>query len=203
MVNLLCFLLGICVMGFASNALVRQRDVEAESTQTAKPLPIMTQTLLSGSITIVIVALLFLFGVYAGNWTPSLVDKALVLALAGYALFVFLVFVCRSLYAAMPHTGSALPVIAFLKVLLLSAVLMIVSFALCYHVFGVNVPRNASAAAQAVDMLYFSSVTFSTLGYGDFSPDQPVTKLLAALQAISGNLHLAALVGAVFAAIKT
>lgn len=52
-------------------------------------------------------------------------------------------------------------------------------------------------AGSVFDYYYFSTVTFSTLGYGDFSPTE-VGRLLAAAQAIIGNLHLGVLVAAAF-----
>ena len=42
--------------------------------------------------------------------------------------------------------------------------------------------------------LYFSIVTFTTLGYGDFQP-QPDMRLLAATQAILGYIYLGLVVG--------
>ncbi|MEM9939866.1 MAG: ion channel [Pseudomonadota bacterium] len=47
------------------------------------------------------------------------------------------------------------------------------------------------------DYYYFSTVTFSTLGYGDFNPT-PAARWLASSEAIVGNLHLGVLVAAAF-----
>ena len=44
-------------------------------------------------------------------------------------------------------------------------------------------------------------VTFSTLGYGDFSP-VPSGRIMAALQGLLGNLHLGLLAGSVFLALS-
>lgn len=76
----------------------------------------------------------------------------------------------------------------------LSAVFMMLSFAHAYRYSGLNGPDPK----QALDYLYFSAVTFSTLGFGDFSPMGTVSRLTAALQALLGNLHLAVMVGALF-----
>ena len=40
-------------------------------------------------------------------------------------------------------------------------------------------------------LLYFSLVTLSTLGYGDISPVTPTTRILSALEAVTGTLYLA------------
>ncbi len=72
-------------------------------------------------------------------------------------------------------------------------ILMIFVFALWYRIFDI-IPYF-----QALDTVYFSAVTFSTLGFGDFSP-KPPARMFAAIQAILGNLHLGIIVGAIFAA---
>jgi hypothetical protein len=43
-------------------------------------------------------------------------------------------------------------------------------------------------------VLYFSFVTLATLGYGDIVPTSPFTRMLATLEAITGQLYLAVLV---------
>jgi len=74
-----------------------------------------------------------------------------------------------------------------------STIYMIAVFSLWYRIFGIA-PEHS-----ALDTLYFSAVTFSTLGYGDFKP-MPSAQAFAAIQAILGNLHLGMIVGATFAA---
>ena len=83
-----------------------------------------------------------------------------------------------------------------LRDILLSGAISILGMALLYRSFGVEngdgdifeVPHTA---------LYFSTVTFSTLGYGDFKPSE-ASQLYAGLHAIYGNIHLGLLAGAVF-----
>jgi voltage-gated potassium channel len=77
---------------------------------------------------------------------------------------------------------------------IISTFYMITVFALWYQVLEIK-PEGYSA----LDTLYFSAVTFSTLGYGDFKPS-PASQAFAAIQAILGNLHLGMIVGATFAA---
>ena len=76
-----------------------------------------------------------------------------------------------------------------------SIVLIILSFGLAYRFLGIK-PDGASA----IDHVYFSAVTFSTLGYGDFRPSSEAARMVAAFQAIIGNLHLGIIVGAAFLA---
>jgi hypothetical protein len=51
------------------------------------------------------------------------------------------------------------------------------------------------------DYLYFAAVTFSTLGYGDFRPDDGA-KAVAAITAMIGNLLLGIIVGTVLVSLR-
>lgn len=42
--------------------------------------------------------------------------------------------------------------------------------------------------------LYFSFATLTTLGYGDIVPTSPISRMLASIEAITGQLYLAVLV---------
>ena len=48
--------------------------------------------------------------------------------------------------------------------------------------------------AMALEMLYFSMVTLTTLGYGDITPVTPFAKNLSALEAVIGQVYLTILV---------
>jgi hypothetical protein len=54
--------------------------------------------------------------------------------------------------------------------------------------------------AVMLDLLYYSYVTLSTLGYGDISPVSRVAQALAYLEAITGVLYVAVLVAALVGA---
>jgi hypothetical protein len=83
---------------------------------------------------------------------------------------------------------------------MVSAVFMIVVFSVLYMNVGL-LSGGKIVRISLLDAIYFSSVTFSTLGYGDFAP-HPSVRMIAATQALLGNLHLGMIVGATFAAIK-
>ncbi|MGB0508089.1 MAG: ion channel [Pikeienuella sp.] len=78
----------------------------------------------------------------------------------------------------------------------LSIVFTILSFSLIYRFNGISL-NLACEVNDSADIIYFSTVTFSTLGYGDFRPC-PDSRPFAALQAIIGNLHLGLIVGCAF-----
>ncbi|MEL6475619.1 MAG: ion channel [Pseudomonadota bacterium] len=79
---------------------------------------------------------------------------------------------------------------------LLSMFLNIVAFGYAYTIHGIR-PPSWQALANWADHYYFSAVTFSTLGFGDFAPEKD-SRVLAGLEAIVGNLHLGMIVGAAF-----
>lgn len=83
---------------------------------------------------------------------------------------------------------------------IISISLSVLSFAYMYNTFGINPPKGQVGYSQW-DAVYFSAVTFSTLGFGDFSP-APKIRLVAAFQAIIGNLHLGVIVAAAFLAVS-
>ena len=83
---------------------------------------------------------------------------------------------------------------------LVSSLFVIVAFSVIYQSTGL-VFSDSMIWPSAIDALYFSAVTFSTLGYGDFSP-VPAARPVAAFQALVGNLHLGMVVGSTFAALK-
>lgn len=89
----------------------------------------------------------------------------------------------------------------FMVVTIVSISLTILSYSLVYRHFGIIGPDGSEALLKVGDYLYFSAVTFSTLGYGDFRP-APDARLFAAFQSILGNLHLGMTVGVLFYAIS-
>ncbi len=76
----------------------------------------------------------------------------------------------------------------------LAVALMNISlFASFYHMFGIH-HGDKIISGDWYNSFYFSIVTWTTLGYGDFSPTENI-RLLAALEAMIGYLYMAILVG--------
>ena len=84
---------------------------------------------------------------------------------------------------------------------LVSLIFTIFAFAYLYRGLGISLTSCCTGAGSVSDHIYFSAVTFSTLGYGDFRPC-PASRPWAALQAILGNLHLGLIVGSAFFAVQ-
>lgn len=74
-----------------------------------------------------------------------------------------------------------------------SALLNIFIFACIYHMYGITYNGNL-VVGDWYNSIYFSIVTWTTLGYGDFSPPEAL-RMVAAFEAIVGYLYMAILVG--------
>ncbi|MBI0475183.1 two pore domain potassium channel family protein [Sphingomonas sp. MA1305] len=84
---------------------------------------------------------------------------------------------------------------ATLSGLTIQAGLLIINFAAIHYVFGLcPCTRSASPTATFSDALYFSVVTWTTLGYGDLLP-RPELHLMAALEAAVGYMYFGLIVG--------
>jgi len=66
----------------------------------------------------------------------------------------------------------------------------ITGYALAFYTTGIeDTARSGEAITSFWDYLYFSAVTFTTLGYGDFRPCEP-GRVYAAIEAIFGGFFL-------------
>lgn len=57
-----------------------------------------------------------------------------------------------------------------------------------------NFAPNSSIQSNINDLMYFSLVTLTTLGYGDIQPLSPEAKSLAAMESVVGQVYLTVLV---------
>lgn len=78
--------------------------------------------------------------------------------------------------------------------MLLAVYVSIFGFATIYRQSGLV--ESGVVTHEPLDALYFSIVTWTTLGYGDFQPVEAV-RLLAALQAMLGTLFIPLLLAAI------
>ncbi len=53
----------------------------------------------------------------------------------------------------------------------------------------------ADVRSRGLDLIYYSFVTMTTLGYGDITPQRPLAKAVAYLAAVAGQFYIAILVG--------
>lgn len=57
--------------------------------------------------------------------------------------------------------------------------------------------------AQPVDFTYFSYITIATVGYGDLTPANPIPRLLAAIEGLTGQLYLVTVVAVAVSRVRT
>ncbi|MGF1483488.1 MAG: potassium channel family protein [Opitutales bacterium] len=96
------------------------------------------------------------------------------------------------------HTVTAHTLSAALTVYWLMAVLWSLLYLVCAALdpssFHVPESERNFDGSLASETLYFSIVTLTTLGYGDITPVSGVTRMLAALEALVGQVFLAVIV---------
>ena len=88
-----------------------------------------------------------------------------------------------------------------ISVYLLIAMTFTMLYSIALYRLGVEQPAFAGLEIEAgntnatfSDLSYFSLVTLSTLGYGDVAPVHPITRTLATLEAVIGQVYLVVLV---------
>jgi hypothetical protein len=72
-----------------------------------------------------------------------------------------------------------------------------VVWARMYQIAGLLIPgafHMPGSGTTLTSYLYFSFVTLATIGYGDISPVHPVTRNLAVVEAITGQMYIAVLI---------
>lgn len=79
----------------------------------------------------------------------------------------------------------------------ISGAFAVLIFALLFRKIGYADAASDMTLRYAVDSAYFSAVTFSTLGFGDYRPTAEA-RGYAAILGIWGNIHLGVLAGSVF-----
>jgi hypothetical protein len=75
-------------------------------------------------------------------------------------------------------------------------------FALSSAITGLFHVGGAAAALTSDESVYFSFVTLATLGYGDIVPAAEISRGLAILEAVAGQLYIAVLVARLVAAYR-
>lgn len=58
------------------------------------------------------------------------------------------------------------------------------------HAFTESHSRNMASALHLKEVVYFSFVTLTTVGYGDMAPSAPTIRSLAVLEALIGQIYL-------------
>ncbi len=183
-------LLGDASMAQAAQPLVLVALVygAAEASRAHRPVKIMVGGL---------VALKIAFDLLQTATPPiRLLDFASVAATMAVGLTALLVTV-RALFTDRGRGADALAGAAF------GYLLLAVVWALVYAQVEIAAPGSFALATGAGSaggqLMYFSLVTLTTLGYGDITPASPLTRLFAGIEAVQGALYLAIFIGRVLA----
>lgn len=146
---------------------------------------------------IALIALLTLEAIFAQFGVPVLTDAIVGPTLIFLVVLYFIVVVVGVIFLT-SHQFRPAP-LRLVRDTLISIGFTILAFSVFYRNTGITLSGDCPEMTTPTDAIYFSAVTFSTLGYGDFRPcPTSLSRLTAAFQAIFGNLHLGLIVGAAF-----
>jgi hypothetical protein len=79
--------------------------------------------------------------------------------------------------------------------------LLIETFVFLFQIWAYSDPNSfkgidySGTAHTYIDLVYFCSITLTTIGYGDITPNAPYAKLAASLMGIAGQFYSVVLVG--------
>ena len=83
--------------------------------------------------------------------------------------------------------------VSLLSLIVLWAILLVVGFGMVSY--GLHIPLGASGELRLDDYLYYSGVTFFTLGFGDLTPHNGLGRVVCVAEAGTGLGFLALLIG--------
>lgn len=186
----------------------------------AQMLPGQSGALVSHGVTLVTFIVAYITLSFGPNWhrfVGTMMLLALLSIVVGHFLhrptgdltrhLVALIFFVGAAYNAahqvlLSHEVKTNVIVGAMAIYLLLGLIWASAYALialldpqAFH--GINAADGRTAFAQ---LLYFSYVTLTTLGYGDITPAMPLTKTLAFLEAIAGTFYLAIVVASLIGA---
>jgi voltage-gated potassium channel len=148
-----------------------------------------------------VVLLLIFYGLSATNmWSMANVATFLVLL----AFFVLCAFAAAR-QVLFSGTISTNHIVGSIAIYLLLGLIWSVMYMITLE-FYPNAINNLvyEGWGESYDrVVYFSYVTLATLGYGDMYPTEPITRVLAFLEAITGTFYMAVVVASLIGASST
>ena len=167
---------------------------------------LMTLVLISGVLAVggrrqtLVWAVILMLPAVTGKWVkflwPELVPAELSLV-AGLVFLAFLIWQFLRFVLRAPRVNAEV-LCAGVSIYLLLGLIWTFAYLLVARTvpdaFVFNVGPAASHSLQGATAFYFSFVTLSTVGYGDIIPVSPVSRMLAAMEAITGTLFVAVLI---------
>jgi hypothetical protein len=130
-------------------------------------------------------------------WPPDNITIVFIISLIGFIGFATIAVIREVLLAERVtiHTISG-AIVAFLLLGLFWALLYLLAEGLEASSFSLNIDVNkAEYSSDLFSVLtYFSLITLTSTGYGDITPITDLTRSLAAMEAIVGQMFLAVLI---------
>lgn len=133
-------------------------------------------------------------------WLGPRIESVLVVALARLSLVAFFVTVAAW---TLWHLARARRVTSETLIGALSGYLLLgIAFGLIFSIFEavtpgalrLGLPEGASLTTKGPNLLYFSFITLTTMGYGDITPVSDGARLLAMAEGVTGQFYIAAVV---------
>jgi hypothetical protein len=139
---------------------------------------------------------LWLLGLVVASGGVGVIRHLLVIAFLGYVIWVMLLAIFASRQVTFNTVCASLCIYLLLGLvwaLAYSVVDALDPAAFTWTVDGGKHPSWMQVPGDT-EVLYFSFTTLTTLGYGDIVPTSPISRMLASIEAITGQLYLAVLV---------
>ena len=117
-----------------------------------------------------------------------------------YAIYMVIIFYTINLFfltdfkSFIESSHSINEIYKKFKILVSYGIFNILLFANVYYYYGIE-GKNGLVDREVITSIYFSIVTWTTLGYGDYSPPTPSLQLIAAIEALMGYVYMALLIG--------
>ena len=125
-------------------------------------------------------------------WSGSALDNVASILLAACTLYLAGVLLLKVVTAErVSHDEISGAIAVYLLLGIAWAVIYVVIESLSPGAFHLGSAAQGTIWEQ---MLYFSLITLTTLGYGDIAPLTPAGRIWAALEAVTGTLYLAVLI---------
>jgi len=125
----------------------------------------------------------------SADWNMDLVTMVAILAFCMLTVVIATLNVIRSKRMDRNQLTAAICIY-----LLLGIILAILNMIVLKHIPG-SFKGISPDVQNGLDMIYFTFVTMTTLGYGDISPVGPLARALAYMAAVAGQFYVALLVG--------
>lgn len=145
----------------------------------------------------IVAALAFVF-----SWIAYFLDLPVILSLSQTFLFLYFILIVIGLILQVATTGSVTPRVIVESIT--GYLLMGIVFSMIMMVVARNAPGAYSFGGVASETsvqgwrmneyIYYGFVTYTTLGYGDIVPLQPVSRSISVLAGVTGQIYLTVII---------